>query len=336
MQITIVVDTPSASRALAPLARENFPSANITFVHIHRFTGSDFGYPRGLKWGDYPTVSEPVSRVQHGERWAYAPYTVDHVGNLRMLNAGAEVFNEDDCIIAAIDPGPSAAVSFDVLMQQIFGYDRASRCPVLALRGYDRRSLSEAFEMQYNFGEGAYQALSYGRVKRYFDWNWNVNSLAILGETQRLAGVPSDAPPLSKWALQLLYGIRGKQGLKEYDIFEMMTNWKGTGRYSEGQSAEPPRRAKLGSASSVAPIIQNLLDAGLLARSDAEKNPDIAMTDTGNRLMGLLHPDCEDADLPYRLGGWCLQGGKSKPAIDRYIKTFFGKQKRFLDSLTQA
>jgi hypothetical protein len=47
-------------------------------------------------------------------------------------------------------------------------------------------------------------------------------------------------------------------------------------------------------------------------------------------MLNRLHPDCEDPDLPFRLHAWCEAGAAAKPAIDRYIKTFFGKQKRFM------
>lgn len=54
----------------------------------------------------------------------------------------------------------------------------------------------------------------------------------------------------------------------------------------------------------------------------------------GQALLESLHPDCEDPDLPYRLDTWVRDGEASLPAMDRYIRTFFGKQLRFSRSGT--
>lgn len=332
MQVTIVVDKPSTSRALAPFARKEFPGANITFVHLNPFSGNLLRYPRGRKWADYPVISEPVSRVHPYENWIGPALTLLPDGGHKVLEASHDALVNADCIIAAMDLRATAAVCFEVLMQQTFKDDRASTCRILMLKGFDNASIVDAFAGQHIFGEEAAPYLKYGRMKRYFDWNWNTNGLAILGETQRLAGVPQDAPPLSKLALQLLYGLRHKR-MSEYDLYTMMTNWKGTGRYA---SLPGSRKVALGSASSRTSIMSNLVAAGLLHQSKEGGSSWLALSDTANRLLGLLHPDCEDADLPFRVNAWCEQGEAAKPAVDRYIKTFFGKQKRFLDSRTRA
>jgi hypothetical protein len=58
----------------------------------------------------------------------------------------------------------------------------------------------------------------------------------------------------------------------------------------------------------------------------------LKLSDLGHRYLDSLHPSCEDADLPFRLDAWSkLPEVEAKAKIDRYIRTFFGKQKNHLD-----
>jgi hypothetical protein len=218
-------------------------------------------------------------------------------------------------------------VAFDVLMRQVFGDDRARDCPALMLRLLDEAAIERALATMRPFGQACAASLAYGRVTRYFDWNWNVNGLAILGEAQRRVGVAAGAPPLSKYALQLLYALRHLPPQTDGAVVSLMQAWPGTGRYP----AQPGSGfSRMGSPASRLPIVDNLGKAGLLDWLEVSERHALSVSERGHALLGLLHPGCEDADLPFRLHAWCEQGEDSKPAIDRYIKTFFGKQKRFI------
>jgi hypothetical protein len=46
----------------------------------------------------------------------------------------------------------------------------------------------------------------------------------------------------------------------------------------------------------------------------------------------LLHKDCYDPDLPFRLHEWCMLPSEiAIPKINQYINRLFGKQKKKLD-----
>lgn len=336
MHILIVTDKQAASRTIAPYARAHWPSANITFVHTVPYGNFRFTYPRGLKLQDYPLVSEPRYTLNSWDTWFCPPFVMAADGTLAKGVMSRELFFDADLIVYACDPCSSDAVAFDVLMDAVFGDARALDAPALQLNGLDQASIKRAFSEIRPFGSTYEQHLLYGRVKFYFDWNWNTNALAILGEAQRRVGVPAEAPPLSKYALQLLYALRNEQPVKDGPLVHRMANWPGTGRYRHLQGRGDTR---LGSAASRQQIINNLVAAGLLDRTflgmtrplgEFESRPStLTPSERGRALLARLHPDCEDADLPFRLSAWCEQGDEAKPAIDRYIKTFFGKQKRF-------
>lgn len=342
MKILIVSEKPSLSRAIAPTARAHWPTADITFVHAVAYGNIKFVYPRGLRMQDYPQVSEPVHGLVSWSRWACAPL-LDADGLLTQVPMGEHHFTEADIIVYACDPDHSGAVAFDVLMAVVFGDDRAKDCPALWLWSFDEPAVKRAFAAMAPFGQVAARSLEYGLIKRYFDWNWNVNALAILGDASRRAGVPADAPPLSKYSLQLLYALRNVPQMGEGSVVRLMQDWPGTGRYTYGLGEWRPG---VGSFASVAQILENLVRAGLLERTPAVRMPPpgdsgrattvVAVSDRGRALLALLHPDCEDPDLPFRLDVWCNEGAAAKPAIDRYIRTFFGKQMRFARTALQG
>lgn len=343
MNILIVSEKPSLSRAIAPVARSHWPADNITFVHAVPYGNFRFVYPRGLRMQDYPRVSEPVHGLVSWSRWACEPLVLDAAGLLTKVQMGEHHFTDADLIVYACDPDHTGAVAFDVLMAVVFGDDRAKDCPAMWLDALDELSIRRALARMAPFRQVAARSLEYGDMKRYFDWNWNVNALAVLGDAARRAGVPTEAPPLSKYSLQVLYALRDKLPMAEGQIISLMTKWPGTGRYPYAPGEWRPR---VGSAASVAQIVQNLVDAGLLSQLlpagwmgplQEYRSPPyrLAISDRGRALLALLHPDCEDLDLPFRLDAWCNQGAAAKPAIERYIRTFFGKQLRFA-ALAQA
>lgn len=336
MNILIVSEKPSLSRAIAPTARAHWPADSITFVHAVPYGNLKFTYPRGLHMQDYPVVSNPQNSLRSWSEWACPPLVMAADGTLTQTVMSDELFMSADLIVSACDPDHTGAIGFDVLMRVVFGDDRGLECPALQVCAFDEPSVKKAFANIQPFWTACGRNLEYGLVKRYFDWNWNVNSLAVLGAAMRRAGVPADAPPMSKYALQLLYWLRNEPPRSEGEIVHQMQRWVGTGRYTYPQYQAP----SLGSPASRAQIVENLLDAGLLKKVLPEnwmgpvaenRSPPYLLTvsERGRTLLELLHPDCEDPDLPFRLDAWCQQGAKAKPAIDRYIRTFFGKQMRF-------
>lgn len=327
MKICIVAEKPSITRAIAPFARKHWPSDDITFIHVVPYLNIRFRYPHALKWADYPHVSEPQNTVAP---LALAPAPMRFMPDGLMLEGlrpedALPHLRRADLIVCACDPDHTGAVSFDVAMDCLLGAERASMCPSLRISALDDASVEAAFAGMAPFGEVLAASAEYGRVKRYFDWNFNVNSYAVLGAAQRRAGVPD--VPLSKYALQLLYGLRNRPPMTDGLVINLMQKWAGTGRYLARAGAAGLR---FGSAASRLRILDNLLEAGLVARTEVDGKHAVQVSARGQALMNLLHPDCEDPDLPFRLHAWCEAGAASKPAIDRYIKTFFGKQKRFM------
>jgi hypothetical protein len=329
MNIVIATEKPSIARELAPSVRAHWPHDTITFFNVVPYGNILHSYPRGLKVSDFPYIGRPKDKLRAWADWACKPIAMAPDGTLSPLPAASpELLKQADLIVFACDPDHTGVTGFAVLMEQVFGDDRAKDCPAIWLNAIDSDSVRKAVAAMTPFGLVAAPSLEYGRTKRFFDWHWNTNSLAVLGVAMRLVGVPVDAPPLSKYALQLLYALRSRGAMSEGAIVQLMVSWPGTGRYTYASNTPRPR---LGSAASYSSILENLRGAGLLtAASRGDRSYDcFQVSPVGQALLRSLHPDCEDPDLPFRLDAWCAAGAASRPAIERYIRTVFGKQSRF-------
>lgn len=343
MNILIVTERTSTSRHIAGTARAYWPTDEITFVQAVPYTNIKFSYPRGLRMQDYPFVSAPRDSIAGWEEWVCPPLSMGADGALTPTVMSGRLFSSADVVVCACDPDHTGAYGFEVLMRVVFGDDRAQDCPAVRLSSMDEASIRKAFSERRPFGEAFGTSLAYGLMKRHFDWNWNVNSFAILGAALRRVGAPAGAPPLSKYSLQLLYWLRKEPPMREGEIVHRMQRWQGTGRYVYPQYQAP----SLGSCASRARILENLLEADLLSQVlpegwmgpvDEDRSPPYLLTvsERGCALLDSLHPDCEDPDLLFRLDAWCQQGEAARPAIDRYIRTFFGKQLRFQQKLNNT
>lgn len=326
MQVTIIAEKPSQGRWLLPQAHKHWPGADITIVHAVPYGNIKFGYPRGLKYSEFPFLSEPVNRLRAWNDWCCPPVLSRADGTSTPLAMSAELITQADIILGACDPDSTGALAFDIIMAEVFGDDRAATCPSLRLLSMDQKSIEKGFCDIRPFGESGAASLEWGYTKRYFDWNWNVNSQTVLGSVQRWLAVPENAPPMSKFALQLLYALKKLPPMTGGRLVQLMqSNWQGTGRYTYKKNEWRPR---LGSPASVMTIVENLQAAGFVREVDSAHN--LKITELGLAYLAQLHPDCEDADLPFRLDEWCKHGLEvAKPAIDRYIRTVFGKQMRF-------
>lgn len=323
--IIIVTEKPSVARILAPHARKQWPVDQIVMLSALPFGNCRFRYPRGLAWRDYPYLADFSYDLEPWDRWH--PRMVHAQGTLQPCEVDItdELFQGAETIVFACDPDHTGVTAFAVLVERHFGSLDVRSFPSLHLGSLDEASIAKEFANMGEFKSTFQTPLAYGRVKRYFDWNWNTNALAILGATARAVGVPAEAPPLSKYSLQLLYYLEKRGAPRSLgNVIHEMEHWTGTGKYTN--------ETRLGSPASYAKITEDLFNAGLTFKSSVLPRV-YSITEQGRKLLAHLHKDCDDPDLPYRLETWGRQGPEAaRDGMDRYLRTFFGKQKRFLKS----
>lgn len=321
--IVFITEKPSFVRALAPHIKARWPDRPLFAITTMYVGLYELRYPRGLTFDALPFIDVPAWKPRALD--ASPCFTIDAAGTAtRIDNTPAELLHAAGEIVYASDPGPSGAIAYHTLIAQALGPDEAQAPrPAVRLASMAEADIRRAVHAGETTGAAWFLAsLNAGLARRFFDFNFNANALALLGGPLRRAG--ANGATLSKYGLQLLYGLRHRAPASEVATLQLMESWPGTGRYGLHE---------LGSPASRAAILDGLLQAGLLTRSSAGL---IALAERGEALLGLLHPDCEDADLPARRALWGANWPGSRLNMERYLRTFFGKQKRFSASLIKA
>jgi len=309
------------------------------FYHLN----SAFVIPRGQTYQSFPMTREAVYRsmtfdgryledgskmpIRRGLSSKTHPYFSSHESIIDNEDFASSV-KRADVVYIAFDAGPSGYhVQMRVLdwLKSLDGDFIIKHFPVMSAVSADLHyGLLNAREID-NLAEKAQLSL----VRRHFDYNYLLNAYPIMGMTFDKAFGKRLPWPLSKHELQVLYFMRrhGKP-LSDGKLFETMWQWRGTGRYdTKGWDFYNG----VGNSASRSNIMKNLEMQGFLERSGRSS---LTISSQGERLLRFLHPDCEDADQVMRIYSWAqLPIEVAKEKVERYIKTFFGKQKRFLSKM---
>lgn len=335
---------PFVARECAPFLVRRYSPERSLVVCLALAGPLKFRYARGLAYSDYPLVSAPQYEFDE-THYTQARSLGDYEAWRRQGGRGEphraptaampaadvqNVIRHAEHFVYSGDPSPSPVHGYFRLLEYLGIGDAKYRTDAYIFSDLTDRTLSKAFRAGSTPETQGYlaQLEEQGRVKRYFDWNWNHNALVVLGSALRAVGLPADAV-ISKYELQLLYFLRSNPVSRETPpwtegrIVHAMSHWKGSGKYTQ--------RQYLGSSASRDAIIQHLIQKEFIGRRPMTDRPDtVFVTSRAQSFLSFLHPDCEDPDLPARIDGWMEAGfDASRPAIDRYIKTYFGKQKRF-------
>jgi hypothetical protein len=363
MSMAVIVSRPSQAPDLMPHLCHLWPDEpHFDFLAVQLRGFYRPAWPHGLRWQDYPYLApwdteSPrfVPRTEAGP----APW----VGRLHVDSWKAYVKQRDPAerhvpsqapfatwcpnaslyedrlhqashVLAAMDPHPSSAFAAALLKRQFVS--RQATWEVMEIHASDPASLRQALANRAPQPEWFDKSAAYGETKAYFDHQFALNSLAILGKTF----VRPDQPQLwvSKYQIQLLFALGRLSPAREGEWSRRMRAWRGTGKYFDVNKPAPPQpkylgsiKEGMGSAASRMPMFQKMVSWGWICRMDDRRN--WGLSEEGRRALDALHPKCEDPDLPFRLDEWCRQGlAVSRPSMDRYLRTFFGRQKNLLDS----
>ncbi|RCT89658.1 hypothetical protein [Acinetobacter baumannii] len=325
MQKTIVyiVEKPPIARELSPYFLLKYPSDNIYIIPTLYIGLYQFNYPRGLKHTDMPFIGTPKWKPRIFEHFPNPVFEIQSNGKSvfkKSRKTPKEILNMADQIVFAADPDQSGVLAFHTLLKECLGEANAvMKRDALLLHTLAPKALQHTVNYPSNtLDDWFIHARNCGLAKSFFDYNFNTNSLILFGEILRKYGVNTNNFIMSKYTLQVLYDLLNNSAKNEDYLKKMSSGWVGTGRYAKGQ---------IGSVASRHAIIENLLANRLIKTIDGMFH----VTPLGQVFLESLHPDCQDADLPFRINEWMLTWPDSQPKIERYIKTFFGKQKRFAD-----
>jgi hypothetical protein len=329
MRLAIIADRPSFAAHFAKVLQDFYPAVDFSQVAVfHPIFGwylgnRRFQFPHGLKWSDFPYVGEP----------SYRPIEIEDtrpVKGLKELSRrrsisgeeGSEALHSADQILLLMDPHGSSAHLAKRFLSDHFQTIPWERTLYPWITDFTDDGMRRALTDAKRADSFVFPHITNSELRRFFDYNFLVNSFALLGNTvMQDAGLAGPMP--SKYGLQLLYDALNTGPLGDGYRVERMARWKGTGKYNASHYDG------VGSSASRSAIVENLVSGGFFSRNG--KMTDI--TDGGRRYLELLHPACRDEDLPFRIGDWTeLPEAEARAKMTRYLRTFFGKQKVFTES----
>ena len=332
MRITLITEKPNTARIVARIAHELWPQDTLEHVVCWPTGLYVPPLPRGLHWKDYPFIApfeenRFVRRSDAGLVSLHTPLVSNWNNDELNFEGHWERFEHHiktaERLVCVPDPGPST-YNFEVICQKLLERS-AQPGEIRLLYSFDEASIRKALHGKQPDQDARANALiEQGRTRRYFDYQFTLNSLSILG-----AWLGQGGGWVSKYQLQFLYALRNHAPATSGQWWTRMHQWKGTGKYCPQENSP---LEQLGSPMSIGSIFDQVVQHGWVHHEGKGSAPLLGLSKKGATMLDRLHPDCEDADLPYRLRDWALQGLEvSQPQIDRYIRTFFGKQKRFMD-----
>jgi len=318
-QTLMVTEKPSQMRNIAPYWQECFPNDILTHFHTPPMGSFRFRLPRNLPISDVPIVADPVFERRIFED--AQPIGMDIFGG----DFGA-LARAADHIVCATDNDPAGCRNFMDLMIQYRVEMPLSKISWLALTAEDPQSVRAGIDKGLHADHRDFaQKAAIGKARQYFNHLYALNALPVFGLTLRAAGIDPSGKFgfLSKYCLQtlLLLARTETQPLRRGEIHRLMRD-----------NPASKVRSPIGTPASREALLNWLEQGGCISSQAQGKEVTYTVSDRGRRLVGLIHKDCFDPQLCIRLDDWGAKWPESKSQIDRYIRTFFGKQKRYIHS----
>lgn len=337
----VIIEKPAMVEWVDATLREVYPGEPLEYLIASRF-GQPFvfDYPRNLKWDDYPFVQPARYKRVEAAQYLVTAHPVKGGGTHghRRLLDYTQMDNGQTAIAFTnvSNADIAAAMRLRRHLEQLGAIAHWTGSFVLTgtttqdVQTALTRPLRDIYE---------HMACTQTAIKADFDYSFLVNAAGLLARCYHAAGGEFENPVFSKYTVQALYALRSDQraGLstRDGDVMHRFQNWKGTGRYDG-------THAQLGSCSSQLELLDALEKYGLVAQAVPEPGAraswpnaparHLELTVLGGAFLAKLHPDCEDKDLPFRIAAWQESPSqKNREASQRYLRTWFGKQKVFME-----
>ena len=318
--LLVLVEKPSVMRDLKPFIDQAYPEYAISWLIACHLTYIELRLPRGQAYADYPVTPMPTGRlrpqarlVTPAQRYECPEHSPDEV----VHHVGIALQDAHQVLVCA-DASASSQWSVSHLLT-LHDVPTEKRC-YAAITQLSADYLRAQFPVNTpGVPDWAASLIQHGEAYAYVDHAWAINSVALM---------PGGF--ISKYSLQWLYALNDAQlqetGLTMAELLQRFSRWPGSGKY--------PGTVMMGSAASLSAIFEQLCERGFLrCQSSTVETPSPAdrwfLSASGRAYLAQLHPDCRDPDIAFRLKDWARHWPESIHQVTRYLRTFFGKQKRF-------
>lgn len=302
-----------------PFLLKRWPQQNIFVIRIIPPYKQEFDYSNDLPEKSFPCVIDPIWNFN---RKKYGMLVNLNSENIKVIRRSVPiVLKEASNIMYLGDLWYSSVIDYYILLKEYLGTEVANaERLVIAPNILTNEAIENALDKPITTKDREFcNLLNDGMAKRFFDYNYNINSLHFFSRCLHKAGVTLKNYGISKYSLQLLYELRERPPMSEGRAVFMMQNWNDSGAY-------PPAIFGIGNPRSVAPILEGLYDCGLLRN----KKKGLIITKSGHAFLEMLDPGCRDIDLSGKLEMWRQNWPDSKKEMETYIIDYFNRQKDFM------
>jgi len=315
-----------------PAACQCWPDEDVVAVccPFTMFSGA-FRYPRSQVYKTLPMVIDPqyqpkewlVKNTWFVEIFAIFRLDANGIASKQVCETVEQMkqfMQQASSVLCAADWDHTGALGFSLFVEHFAPHLHGKRHDVVRPHDSLKDPLS-LYRQPLSSDQSDFIALgNAGRIKRYFDYNFHLNGNVILGDLYRSITQRQPDVSISKYMLLTLFHLNATGPRLYHTLVNDMQKWK-------GKPGSQGLVAPVGSPGSVSGIIGNLVKLGLLAQSTHGK---LEVTPYGQDFLLSLHKDCYDPHLPQRIAGWQqLDFKQAQPLMERYLNTFFGKQKRY-------
>lgn len=340
----IFVRHAQAAKTFAPFIQAKWPGETIALMPIVPNGLNKPVYPRGLAYSEYPMVL-PSDYRPHKSFMRDGSYTCIYTygagPDLERTNLSFDeactLLREASALTYLCEWDYTGAWGMDILLKHAGVSNSSVQIEVIRNGwGYTQEMVDASFAARRDSFDPEFQSLTNaGYVKRYFDFNFSMNSFVILSSLYRdVFGVAASDKSFFGRSGVLITMHAAEVGELPINLANYLQCWKGTGKYSVG---DQPFFEGMGTSLSRQMVELDLERLNILTSygdgvGDGYRRRGFRVTDLGREFASRLHKDCYDIDLPFRLNAWMGRPfDEVKPIIDRYILTYFRKQKRLQD-----
>lgn len=301
--LTIVVEKKELARRLNPVVRQVFPRQDVRYLVVEPVATfrREVQLARAQA-GDYPRLLDVDVKLEgYPIRLVGVPYG-ECVTFWDSPLAYESLMSSDNLVVFC--DRESTAYRIDRDRRWSYGHAlRPAECRIL--KSLTHNEINKQF-ISPDLMVGVEDLVHRGRVRHYFNVQFAVNAMGVLALLPAVQG-----RFLSKYQVQLLFGLAKQPPRTLSALHRVMTDWPGG----------------LGSILSRGEIIRQLQEGGWI-----EKGCDgFLLSGLGSSLLSQLHPECEDPGLPDQLQEWCaLPFKKAKCEMDSYLMNWFGRQRKFM------
>lgn len=306
---------------------------NVKIAYFYGFGLWKFSYPSHIKYAQYPITKDVVLKPMDKNDFAKQFTSSDSQSLINSYQETINILNEsfDEIIIIADNDHCGAYYANYCLEYFKNDWKKTFFMKWNFITFNSIYDIEENFKIQIidkntqtieNMKKNFFELLNIGEIKKYFEYNYNLNSQVFFKEILKSLNINKNIT-LTKYMVLVLHLIKNKKNIIITKLFQLMLDYKGTKKYRNYINENGG--FSIGSPTSRKKIIENLE----LLRLIEIKNEIVNISELGKNFLNLLSKKSFDPDIHNRISSLCeLNKAIAFHKIDTYIKNMFNPQKR--------